>query len=379
MSDQGQQWQSVDEWMDSTQFEALVKNEFPEDAGEWLDPVSRRRFLTLMGASVALAGAVGCNPSVRPAYRRPVVPYVKQPEQQLPGIPLFYATACAGQSGYANGVIVKQQEGRPIKVEGNPNHPASLGGTNLVTQATVLSVYDPDRSRYIAHKGVEATPESFLEEVRGVLANQRANQGERLRFLTEPTTSPTLVALMDEVLKRFPKAKWVQYEPVNRDAARRASVAAFDKPVNAVYSLNKAKVVLSLDCDFLSAAGPGHIRYARDFAANRKAREVKQSIERGEGVAVDSLNRLYAVESMVTPTGGSADHRLALPPSQIEDFGPRPGHSPGRHGHYRSGPVEARRRVGQPAGRGLARAQRRGRHPGRRHPAGGGASDRARS
>ena len=320
MSDQSQQWQSVDEWMDSTQFEALVKNEFPEDASEWLDPVSRRRFLTLMGASVALAGAVGCNPSVRPAYRRPVVPYVKQPEQQLPGIPLFFATAYAGQSGYGNGVIVKQQEGRPIKVEGNPNHPASLGGTNLISQATVLSLYDPDRSRNISKRGVEATFESFLEETRGALVNQRANQGERLRFLTEPTTSPTLIALMDEVQKRFPKMKWVQYEPVNRDAARRASVAAFGKPVNAVYSLNKAKVVLSLDCDFLSAAGVGHVRYARDFVAGRKPREVKQSIERGEGVAVENLNRLYVVESMVTPTGGSADHRLALPPSQVEDF-----------------------------------------------------------
>ena len=317
MSDQ---WQSVDEWMDSTQFEALVKNEFPEDASEWLDPVSRRKFMTLMGASVALAGAVGCNPSVRPAYRRKVVPYVKQPEQQLPGIPLFFATACPGQSGYGNGVIVKQQEGRPIKVEGNPNHPASLGGTNLITQATVLSVYDPDRSRYIAKKGTESTAEAFLEEIRGLLGNQRATQGAGVRFLTEPTTSPTFIALMDEVLKRFPKAKWVQYEPVSRDSARRASVAAFGKPVNAVYSLNKAKVVLSLDCDFLSANGPGHVRYARDFVANRKAREVKQSIERGEGVPVDALNRLYVVESMVTPTGGTADHRLALPPSQVEDF-----------------------------------------------------------
>ena len=136
-------WQTVDEWMDSAQFTTLMQNEFPEDAAEWLDPVSRRQFLSVMGASVALAGAVGCNPSLKPAPARKVVPYVKQPDQLLPGVPLFFATAYPQQSGVGLGLLVKQTEGRPIKVEGNPNHPGSLGATDLYAQGSILSLVRP--------------------------------------------------------------------------------------------------------------------------------------------------------------------------------------------------------------------------------------------
>ena len=313
-------WQSIDQWMDSTQFKALMQNEFPEDAAEWLDPVGRRQFLTLMGASVALAGAVGCNPSLKPMSRQKVIPYVRQPDQMLPGVPLFFATTYPGVGGVSQGLVVKQTEGRPIKVEGNPNHPSSLGGTDLISQGTVLGLYDPDRSKDIKKQGTQYGYDKFLEAIKDALAKQQPKQGEGVRFLTDPVTSPTLATQIDEFLKRYPKAKWVQYEPAGRDAAKKAALAAFGKPVNTVYKLDKALVALSLDCDFLSASGPGNVRNARDFMANRKVREVAESIQRGEGIPLEQMNRLYAVESMLTCTGGVADHRLPVPPSQVEAF-----------------------------------------------------------
>ena len=313
-------WQSIEQWMDSTQFETMMKNEFPEDASEWLDPVSRRQFLTVMGASVALAGAVGCNPSLKPASAHKVVPHVRQPEQMLPGVPLFFTTVITQNAGVGLGLLVKQVEGRPIKIEGNPNHPGSLGGTDIYAQASILNLYDPDRSKSVLKGGQQAGFEQFLPAIKNDLEKQKAKQGEGVRFLTETVTSPTLIAQIDEFLKRFPKAKWVQYDTISRDNPRKAGLAAFGKYVNTTYNFAKAKVALAIDADFLSAAGPGSARYAREFMAGRKVREVKESIKRGEGISIDKMNRLYAVESMVTNTGAVADHRLTLKPSQIEDF-----------------------------------------------------------
>ncbi len=315
-----QYWQSIDQWMDSTQFETLMKNEFPEDAGEWLDPVSRRQFLTVMGASVALAGGgIGCNPSLKPAPARKVVPYVKQPDQLLPGVPLFFATAYAQQSGVGLGLLVKQTEGRPIKVEGNPNHPGSLGSTDLYAQGSILSLYDPDRAKEAKLSGKSGGYDNFITSIKTELEKQVGKQGDGVRFLTEPSTSPTFIALLDEFTKRYPKAKWIQYEPISRDNSRKAIQAAFGAPANVVYKLDKAKVALSLDADFM-VSGPGAVRSARDFMKNRKVRTVKEAIANGEGIPVESMNRLYAVETMLTSTGAVADHRLTLKPSQIPDF-----------------------------------------------------------
>ena len=310
----------VEKLVESDEFKRMIRDEFPEDAAEWLDPVSRRQFVKLMGASVALAGAVGCNPSLKPMSRQKVLPYVKQPDEILPGIPLFFATSYPGYSGVSQGLLVKQTEGRPIKVEGNPDHPGSLGGTDLISQGTVLGLYDPDRSRGCVKLGTPYGFDKFLDEAKQLLDAQKPTQGAGIRFLTEPTTSPTLSGLIEEFLKRYPKAKWIQYEPVGRDAMRRGNLAAFGKHVNPVYKLDKAQVVLSLDCDFLSAAGVGYVRYSRDFMANRKVREVPQSIERGEGIPLEKMNRLYVIESMVTSTGAVADHRLPLAPSKLEDL-----------------------------------------------------------
>ena len=253
-------WQSVDQWMDTPQFREMVQNEFPEDAAEWVDPVSRRQFLTLMGASVALAGAVGCNPSFKPASQRKAIPYVHQPDQILPGVPLFFATAMPQAGGLGLGLLVKSVEGRPIKCEGNPNHPSSRGAIDLQALAAPLSFYDPERSQACRMGETATTPDKAIAAFKDVLNRQAeklpAERGDGIRLLTEPTTSPTLIRLMDEFLKRNPAAKWIQYEPIGSANSRKGLLAAFGKPLVPLYDFEAADVVLSLDADFLN--GPGH-------------------------------------------------------------------------------------------------------------------------
>ncbi len=320
--DEPELWQSIEQWMDSAQFRDLMRDEFPEDAAEWLDPISRRKFITLMGASFALAGAVGCNPSLKPASQRQVVPYVNQPAEMLPGVPLFFATAMPQAGGVGLGLIAKSVEGRPIKVEGNPTHPTSLGGSNAFAQASVLGMYDPDRSKETTFRGGSSSFDKAIGTIRGELDKQNATKGGGIRILSEPVTSPTLARLMTEFLARYPSAKWIQYEAIGKENARKAAVAALGKPVNAVPHLDKAKVILSVDCDFLAAATPGDIPAARATMAKRKVREVHASLDVGDGVPMDAkaMNRIYAVESMLTSTGAVADHRLPLKPSEIEGF-----------------------------------------------------------
>ena len=340
-------WQSVDQWMDTPQFRDMLQNEFPEDAAEWVDPVSRRQFLTLMGASVALAGAVGCNPSLKPASQRDVVPYVVQPDQIIPNVPLFFATAMPQAHGVGLGLIVKSVEGRPIKCEGNPNHPSSRGAIELQALAAPLSLYDPDRSQASRMGESATTQDKALAALKDILTRQADKpldqRGDGVRFLTEPTTSPTLIRLMEEVLRRNPAAKWVQYEPIACTNSRRGLLAAFGKHLTPQYDFAAADVVLSLDADFLS--GPGSVRDARDFASRRKVSTVDATHELEEkhakpdpkkpeakadhihpqweatvAEATENLNRLYVVEGALTSTGAFADHRLPLKPSQVELF-----------------------------------------------------------
>ena len=313
-------WHSVDQWMGSPAFQTMMRDEFPEDAAEWLDPVSRRQFLQLSAASVALAGAVGCNPSFKPAPQKKVLPYVRQPDEVLPGVPLFFATAMPLAGGVGLGLLVKQTEGRPIKVEGNPNHPSSLGGTDIYSQAAVLGLYDPDRSKectFGINRGT--TYEKVVSVIKTALA-ANGGRGAKVRILTEPTTSPSLAAAMDELLRRYPEAKWVQYEPLNRDNCFEGTKRAFGRPLNPVYRFDQANVVLSLDSDFLAANTPGAVRYARDFIARRKVRVGKAALANKDGVLPEGMNRLYAVESTLTCTGGTADHRLPVKPSEVELF-----------------------------------------------------------
>jgi molybdopterin-containing oxidoreductase family iron-sulfur binding subunit len=275
---------------------AAPENELLALASEWDESLSRRRFLELMGASLALASLTGCT-------RQPVetiVPYVKQPEEVIPGRPLFFATAMA-IGGYATGLLVESHLGRPTKIEGNPEHPASLGATDLFAQASVLGLYDPDRSQAITKLGEISTWKAFVEELETRLKPRRALGGEGLRILTGLAASPTLLVQLRSLLAALPKARWHQFEPVGRDAVQAGAALAFGEPVDTRYDFRNADIIVTLDADPL-ASGPGSVRYARDFARRRRA-----AVETG-GLAP----RLYAIESSPTCTGTLADHRLPI-------------------------------------------------------------------
>ena len=298
-------WRNLGELADSSEFQELVEREYPQAAEEWDDAVSRRNFIKLMGASFALAGLSAC------AYQptETIVPFVRQPEGYVPGKSSFYATAMS-LGGGATGLLVRSNEGRPTKIEGNDMHPASLGASDAYSQASILGLYDPDRSQVLNFRGEIRTWSAFLGAVSQALDNQRPKQGAGVRFLTETVTSPTLAAQIADILKDFPQARWYQYEPVGRGQSGTGAFQAFGQPVNVIYNFARADRILSLDADFLGC-GPASLRYAREFASRRRVE--------GEGGPA-RMSRFYAVESTPTNTGASADHRWPLRPSEIEGF-----------------------------------------------------------
>ncbi len=302
-------WRSLDELAVTSEFQDLLHREFPRHASEWgddakdTDGVSRRAFLQLASASLALAGLTACT-------RQPtevIVPYVKQPEQIVPGKPLFFATAHT-VGGYALGVLAESHQGRPTKIEGNPDHPASLGATDVFAQASVLSLYDPERSQTILHTGRAATWGSFVSEASAALRALQPLGGEGLRLLTGTVTSPTLAGQIQALLQKYPRVRWHRWEPAVSNAAHNAAMQTFGRPLGLRYDFTQAKVVVTLGCDVL-AEGPGSVRYARDFTDGRRVRKDHPE-----------MNRLYAVESFPTCTGSVADHRLQLSPPQLEGF-----------------------------------------------------------
>ena len=300
-------WRSLDELAATPEFQDLMEREFPRQAVGWSedeDPVKgRRNFLKLMGASLALAGLSACT-------RQPnefIMPYVRQPEDLIPGRPLFYATATT-LNGVASGVLAESHEGRPTKIEGNPEHPATLGACDSFSQASVLQLYDPDRMATVTNSGEVRSWGMFYGALREILAEQKANGGAGIRILTETVTSPTMADQLRRIRQLFPAMKWHQWEPAGPHSARAGAVMAFGQPVNTYYDLSNANVVVSIDSDFL-ASGPGSLRYARQFAARRRVRGGQTA-----------MNRLYVVEPMPTPTGSKADHRLPLRAADIEVF-----------------------------------------------------------
>jgi molybdopterin-containing oxidoreductase family iron-sulfur binding subunit len=305
-------WRSLEELAGSEDFQQALHREFPKGASEWLDSVSRRGFLKVMGASLGLAGMTGC---VRLPLE-PIVPYVRQPEDVIPGRPMFYATAMT-LGGYASPVLVESHLGRPTKIEGNDQHPASLGGTDIFAQASILTMYDPDRSQSVTSLGEERSWTSFLSAIRGPLSAQKALQGAGIRILTPTISSPTLADQLRGFLKIYPQAKWHVYEPVNRDNVLEGAKLAFGQPVETRYDFEKADVIVSLDADFLYAGFPGNVRYIRDFAKRRNP----------DG----NMNRLYVIESTPTTTGAKADHRLPMQASDIEAFARSLGWALGMH------------------------------------------------
>jgi len=294
-------WRSLEELAGSPEFQEMLHREFPKGASEWVDSFSRRGFLQLMGASLALAGMTGCTK----LPLEPIVPYVRQPEDVIPGRPMFFATA-ATLSGYGSPVLVESHLGRPTKIEGNDKHPASLGGTDIFTQASILGMYDPDRSQTITHLGDVNSWSEFAKQIKGPLAVQKGLGGAGIRILTQTISSPSLADQLRAFLKIYPQGKWHVYEPVNRDSVLEGAKLAFGQPVETRYDFSKADVIVSLDADFLYAGFPGNTRYIRDFASRRNPDA--------------PMSRFYAIESTPTSTGAKADHRLPVRASLVETF-----------------------------------------------------------
>jgi MoCo/4Fe-4S cofactor protein with predicted Tat translocation signal len=301
-------WKDLDELADAPGFRELMAEEFPRQAGaamgqgEWVDAVSRRGFLKVMGASLALAGLAGCTKQPD----EPIFPYVKQPEDLILGKPMYFATAHPFPTG-AIPVLVKSDAFRPIKIEGNPEHPMAKGKSDALTQATLLDLYDPDRSKGVSHRG-EPTDWGKFQAAFATAATKSAG-GAGIYFLSETITSPTLAAQWKQVQAKYPGAKLVQWEPVNRDAAMAASKAAFGSYTDAQYKVEEADVILSLDADFLGGiAHPGFLPIAGAYAERHRYEEGK------------TMNRMYVIETMATVTGFKAEHRLALKPSELVKF-----------------------------------------------------------
>ena len=286
-------WRSLEERAGSDEFLAAVHREFPIDASVWNDATSRRAFLQRMAASLALAGMAGCA-------RQPdetIVPYVNQPENIVPGRPQVFASAIP-EPGGAIGVLVKSHTGRPTMLEGNPKHPASLGAAGCYAQASLLELYDPDRSQTVRRNGRISNWTSFSTEFTKRLKVLRSHEGAGLAILTGEITSPTLLDQLSRLLQSLPQATWHVHNPL-ADDTRRGTAQAFGSPLVPRYHLENSDVVVSFDADFFGL-GAARLRLAREFFKRR---------QRGED-GTFSMNRLHVAEVAPTITGARADHRL---------------------------------------------------------------------
>jgi MoCo/4Fe-4S cofactor protein with predicted Tat translocation signal len=299
-------WQSLDELAETPEYRTFLHDEFPNDPEKQSSEtkeISRREVLKLMAASAALCGLTSCTK----LPQEKIVPFVRAPEELIPGKPLFYATSMPNGVG-AMGLLIKTHMGRPIKAEGNPLHPASLGATDVFSQASVLTFWDPNRSQVVLQEGRISDWPAFLAAMDELRGDLKKAGGAGLRILTEATTSPSFAAQMKSLLTQFPEARWYAHEPFGPHSAREGARLACGTNVNAIYRFDRAHIVLSLDCDFL-CSGPAGVRYSHDFAIRRNV-ESPQS----------QMNRLYVIESTPTNTGAMADHRLPLRCGDIETF-----------------------------------------------------------
>jgi MoCo/4Fe-4S cofactor protein with predicted Tat translocation signal len=297
-------WRSVAEWEQDPAFLARAAQEFPGLAEALASPHSRRTALKLMAAAFAMSGLDGCDLGA-PGGR--LIPAVKAPPNIIPGLPNFYSTAMV-LDGFATGIVVEHQMGRPVKVEGNPLHPASLGATDVFAQAQVLEFYDPDRSSAIALRRRPGDRQTFLNALTTQRRVVNETRGAGFRILTGSVTSPTLAAQLDALLLRYPEARWHQWNPVSRDNCLKGARLAFGQAVDLVPKLAAADVVLAIDSDLLSSA-PGHLRFARELMSRRNpARLPPGAVE---------MNRIYAIEPTPTLIGAVADHRFIVGPREL--------------------------------------------------------------
>ncbi len=296
-------WRSLEELEQTPEFAEMLRREFPDDDPQKLPPFTRRRFLQLMGASIALAGTTGCWRAEK------ILPFANRPEGRIPGNAEYYATG-VDIGGVVRGVVATSHDGRPTKLEGNPNHPMSLGATDAQTQAVVLELYDPDRSQKVMKRSGDGLAESswdaFTTELETLREELRADRGAGLAVLSDASSSPTLRAQRDRLKTRYPQATWYEYESVHRDSERAGVRAAFGSALRPQYDLTGVERLLTLDDD-LFVSHPAALRLSRDFADARRPEEGKTP-------------RSYAVESNFSRTGSIADHRLPVRSAEIGAF-----------------------------------------------------------
>src|SRR5258705_800949 len=295
-------WRSLAQIEDLPEYRAALEREFQEGASELPEGITRREMMTLVGASLSLAGLAGC--------RRPVeaiVPIVAPAEEVVPGVPRSSATTMPfPRSAY--GLIVDSHEGRPTKIEGDPAHPSTLGGSSSRVQASVLGLYDPDRSQSITLKGARKSWNDFVMTWGPLSQAHAADGGAGLGVLSESFSSPTLARIVSELRTRFPRLQWASYDAVSDENRLAGLRQATGRDVDLMLRLDRASVMLCLDADPL-LTDPETIRHARGFADGRRA-----------GVSGGAMNRLYAVEGVYSLTGAMADHRLRLGSRQIAAF-----------------------------------------------------------
>ena len=303
MSDQSNQttfWKSLNELAKNKEYEKYAVREFPENATEMTDQVSRRSFLRVMGASIALAGFASCRKPVQK-----ILPYSKQPEDLVLGEPDFYATSMPFQDT-VTGLLVENNEGRPTKLEGNDQHPASGGRTNIYNQAGILNLYDPDRSRSPRRNGESVSKEDFIQ----FASEHFSDRNRNILFVSEANSSPTYIRVKENALQTFSNANWVTFEPFNEDNVIEGTNIAFGRRLRTVNHYDEADVVVSLNDDFMSPYGhKNSVENAYKLTSRRKVNSTD-----------DSMSRIYSVENSFSSTGSYADHRLRLKTSEIEPF-----------------------------------------------------------
>lgn len=290
-------WKSFEELVENPSYLKTLEQEFTKGTSDndFSLAITRRNFMKLLGASVALA-TTSCR---RPVHK--ILPYVKQPENIKPGIAQYYASTFS-LNNHSSGILVKTREGRPIKIEGNPDHPSSQGSSDTFAQASILELYDPDRKRNPTINGLSVSWQDWDQATVSTLKNAK-----NIRLLTESFTSPALRQTLQKFVQQFQNAKWVEYEPISQETARSAAKISFGNPQLPKIHLDKAKIILSINSDFLgNYESQVHLR---NWAKGRKIRSTK-----------DSMNRLYVVESFFSVTGSNSDHRLGVKPSELLSF-----------------------------------------------------------
>ncbi|MBK8913616.1 MAG: TAT-variant-translocated molybdopterin oxidoreductase [Phycisphaerales bacterium] len=293
-------WRSLDDLANTPEFQRFVEQEFASYAPELLRSPNRRQFLKMMGASLALGGLTGCR-----WPREEIVPHARRPAGRTPGVPVHYATAWE-LGGVGAGLVATSFDGRPTKLEGNREHPGSLGASDTWAQASILELYDPDRSTSPRTTAGAQSMSAFQAAARGLFSTLRQAQGRGLVILSEASGSPTLERLRGRLAEALPQTKWFEFEPFGLLETERAGTAlAFGKPHRADLALDQCDVILSLDADLL-LTHPASTRYARDWAAGRRVSKDKAKI-----------SRLYSVEATYSLTGSNADFRYPVAHSKI--------------------------------------------------------------